>query len=337
MNCGFFIWGNTISKEEKKNAKQFPTVYYARHMYPGIAGYEDETILVDDEAIKKMVKSFVGKPVYIQHKDVELETLKEDAAGYIADSFFNETDGWAWVKFIAIDDECHQAISEGWSVSNAYIPDEFAPGGTKHNCPYDRKILGGDFTHLAIVPDPRYEDAKIYSPDEFKIYQESKKRELEELRNSKGKNMFKLFKNEKTEVTSVDEDTMIELQNGKSISVKEMINAVEEDEKENEKDDEQLVNVGGEEMPLKELINRYMKMNEKDEEKENSEEEEKENTSDEDEKENESDEDEKENEDDEEKKNSRKHFDELRNANKSKASPVIETTFDKLQRGKQLF
>ena len=217
---------------EINNASQKPRIFYARHMQPGIAKYENETILVDTDGVKALVASGAGIPVYIQHKDVNLKEIKSEAAGYVSDSFYNELDGWAWFKFIAVDDEAHAAISKGWAVSNAYKPTEWGYGGTKNNCPFDREVKNGEFSHLAIVPDPRYEGATIMTPEEFKIYQEGQKAKLAELQNSnpKGKTMFKLFKNSRQEVTSVDEDTVVEFEDGTSATVAEMRNAVKKNE-----------------------------------------------------------------------------------------------------------
>jgi len=266
---------------EKRNASQFPRMFYCRHMQPGICGYETDTVLVDTDVLKRMLPTGVGKPVYIHHQDVDLDKLKETAAGYVTEAFYNELDGWGWFKFLAIDDECYQAVANGWSVSTAYIPTKWGAHGTKNNCPYDKEVLDAEFTHLAIVPDPRYEGARIFTPDEFKAYQEGKKRQLEELQNSKtkGKPMFKMFKNTRQEVSTVDEDTQIELQNGKTVSVAEMINAMKaEKEKENS---DQMVDVMGEKMPLKELVNKYEKMcakkNEADDKEEDEEKKEKKN------------------------------------------------------------
>lgn len=251
-----------MENKELKNASQLPRIFYCRHMQPGICRYEKEVVLVDTPALKKMIATGAAKPVYIHHQKVDLEQLKEKAAGYTTESFYNELDGWAWFKFIAIDDECHKVIENGWSVSNAYMPSEFGEGGTKNNCPFDREVLNGEFTHLAIVPNPRYEEALIMSPDDFKKYQDENRRQLE-LHNSnpsKGKlPMIKFFKNKREEVNTIDADTMIEI-DGKEVSVQEMINSVKKNEKAEEKEkinEDDMIECDGETMPLKELINRY--------------------------------------------------------------------------------
>lgn len=230
--------------KELQNASQFPSIYYARHMTPGLCRYVDpdgteETVYLDSETLVKMAPSFVGKPVFILHQKVDLKNIKQQANGYITDSFYNELDGSLWVKFIVIDDDGHDCIEEGWAVSNAYVPLDRAAGGTWHNCPYDSKILDAVFTHMAIVPSPRYEEACILTPKEYSLYQDEKRMRLNELRNSdqdnetaEGTKMkklpFKMFKSKREEVQTIDADTEIELQNGHAVKVSEMIAAIEE-------------------------------------------------------------------------------------------------------------
>lgn len=306
---------------EKKNAKVHPEVFYCKHMYAGLAGYENETILVDLDCMKKLAKSFGGKPVYVFHQDVDLETI-EKADGWVSDCWYNELDGWLWAKFVAVTDAAREAIKEGWSVSNAYVPTEWGAGGTYTNIQYDRKIVDGQFTHLALVPNPRYEAAAIMGADEYDAYMAELKAQ-KEMKNSKEKKLM-FFKRKKEAVTALDGDlseVMLELKNGKEVSVQEMIEAVENAAKKNEAEKEEKLNmdmeieVGEDKMPLKELINKYMNMC-----KENSEDEsEKENAEDEEdaEKENEADKEEaeKENEaDKEDEKTNSKYFEELKNA-----------------------
>ena len=332
---------------EKTNANQVPRIFYARHMQAGICGYENETVLVDTDAIKRLVGSVKHEaiPVYIYHQKVELESLKEKAAGYVTDSFYNALDGCAWFKFCAIDDEVYRAISQNWGVSNAYVPTKWAPGGTKNNLPFDREVVDGKFTHLAIVPDPRYEVSKIMTPDQFKDYQASKQREFDELQNSKtetakGKKMFKLFKNKREEVTQIDADTLLEV-DGKTVSVQEMINSLvnskknSEDEEMEKKKMEKMnadseVDCDGEKMPLSELVNRYKTYKNSEEDEKKKADEEKKNAED-----KKKEDEEKAKKEEEEKKNS-KHFKDLKDARGEyeNAVTVIETSTDKVARGK---
>lgn len=348
------------TEPEKINANQMPKHYYARHMQPGVCKYNSEIVLVDTDAIKRMIGGeAIGIPVYVLHNtapnDERMKNLQAESDGYIIDSFYNELDGWAWFEFLVVSDKGHAAVAKGWAVSNAYMPTEWGPGGTKNNVPYDREIVNGTFTHLAIVPDPRYEDACIMTPEQFRVYQDSKKRELVELQNSKtepsgGKKMFKLFKTKREEVSAIDADTQIELEGGKIVTVTEMLNALKKNSEDDEKAEkakkekensekingDSMVECEGEKMPLKELVNKYnaaMKSNAEADEKKNADEkaekekEEKENA----EKKN------REKESEEEKANS--HFLELQNAAgiKPTGQVIQETGMDRTARGKSKY
>lgn len=215
------------------NASGHAQIYFARHMESGLCGYENENILVDADAMKKMAPSFAGKPIYVGHQDVPIKKIEDEADGYVTDCFYNENDGWLWSKILVTSDKAMKAVNNGWSVSNAYVPSAWGGGGSHHNVDYNRKIGDAEFTHLAIVPDPRYENAKIFTPDEYRKYNETKRTQIDELKNSKGKKpMLKFWKTEKKEVTAadIDENTVIELQNGKTITVKEMDAALAEAE-----------------------------------------------------------------------------------------------------------
>ena len=327
---------NSADKTEVKNASQFPEIFYARHMESGLAEYDGEKILVSTDAIKNMMPSFKGKPLYVFHKTKadHLEDLKQEAHGYVLDTFYNEVDGWVWSKVLVIDDVAHEAIAKGWAVSNSYIPTEYGNGGTHHGCEYGQEIINGEYTHLAIVPNPRYEGACIMSETDYKIYCESKEAHLKELQNStnstKETGKMKFFKREKKEVTEIDAETLVEITNDdgtvSEVSVQDMITAETERQnaKKNEADDKEKVNddseidVNGETMTVGELKNRYAAG------KKNADEE-KDNTSDEDDKKNADKDEEKDNEDDkDEKKNSndKDHFKELSNAHRVTGTPA---------------
>lgn len=248
-------------KAELDNASAYPAFYYAKHLASGLAGYDDETILINSDSLKAMMPSFIGKPVVVYHKDINLNNL-EEKDGTVIESFYNELDGCAWVKMLIETDGAREAISKGWSVSNCYQPTKWDGAGKHHNVDYNRSITNGIFKHLAIVPNPRYEEAKIYTPDEFKNYQESKRKELTELQNSKGaKKMFKFFKNSRQEVKEMDEADTIEYldKDGNTVikTIDEMKNALEK--KEAKPARKHLVN--GKELTTEELVASYEKLN----------------------------------------------------------------------------
>ena len=267
-------------KKELVNEKDFPEIVYCRHMNEGLAKYDEDNtmLLVSTEAMKKMSPTLNAKPVYIDHKEVKLDTLKNDADGYIIDSFYNEMDGWLWAKMMLITDEAKDVVRRGYSVSNAYSPRTSGLGGTCHNVPFDDEVKDGNFTHMALVSNPRYENAKIFTPDEFKSYQSKLKKQLIELQNSKkeSKGMKILdFFNVKKEVvensSEIDKDTFLMISDKHApIKLGEMVsfveNAMDEEKKEKKENDcdekymENTLTVGGEEMTVRELANRYGKM-----------------------------------------------------------------------------
>ena len=282
---------------EKKNVKELPGVYYAKHIQAGVAKYDDEMILIENDTLKDMMPSMAGIPVYVQHTEVDLETMKEKADGYVSECFYNELDGWFWCKFIAVSDESRVSIRNGFSVSNAYIPERSSQGGVWHNVEYDREISSGRYTHLAIVDNPRYEESCIMDSESYKKYCEELKEKLDELKNSKGQKksktggkVMKFFTWKKEKVTDSDDlsDVSVELENGKTIKVAEMVNVMEEkakEEKENEEEktkkeeenkcnEDTEVEVDGKKMTIGELKSAYGKLmaakqkkNEEDEEK----------------------------------------------------------------------
>lgn len=262
-----------------ENGAAVPQIFYARHMQPGLAGYKNERINLDADSIKRMLPSLDGKPIYINHQNVVLDTMKQQASGYIANSFWNELDGWAWCKMVLIDAEAQTAARSGFKVSNAYIPSDWGGAGVCNAVPYDRAITNGRFTHLALVRDPRYEQADIFTPEQFKAYQDEKRQELAEIKNANdnqpgvNKMPFNFFKPKKEAVAAVDADTMVEITNDKgevveTVSLATMIEEVQNAKvKKNEMADAETaaelmnenteVTVGEEKMNMKELMNRY--------------------------------------------------------------------------------
>ena len=187
------------------NAKILPRRFYGLHMAPGVAEYKDETtnngqpyrIFIGEDVIKNMDSTFEGRPVYVRHVDqVNMDKLQHEADGYVVKSFFNARDGKHWVEFIVVSDKGHEAIRSGWKLSNAYIPKSFAGSGLWHGVEYVKEVMDGEYEHLALVPNPRYEESIILTPDEFKNYNNEKELELQKLSNSSNKEkkgMFNFF------------------------------------------------------------------------------------------------------------------------------------------------
>jgi hypothetical protein len=124
-----------------------------------------EHVLVKNEALALMAKSFVGKPVIdMIHKDVSPETIPSgDAEGIVTRVWLDGETGWWKCRFIVWDPETQRHCeSVAYSVSCAYEPTAVdSEGGSYHNIDYQQEILDGRYTHLAVVTNPRYEGARI--------------------------------------------------------------------------------------------------------------------------------------------------------------------------------
>jgi len=272
---------------EIENAKQYAQILYCRHMIAGVVFYEGnkardispEMIYIDTDAMKRSIPTMAGKPIFVFHQAVPLNDVEDEADGYVIECFYNELDGWLWAKILITSDEGHTAVKNGWSVSNAYLPKDWEEGGQHLNVDYQRKIRNYEFTHLAIVPNPRYEEAKIFTPEDYKAYQAEKKAQLEQLHNSKPNNSeisaMSFFRTAKTEIkageTILDTDfTEITNSDGSKEVVtvgdlkkaKEEANRLQKENKKNEKmvDDDEEVEVDGEKVNMAELKECYKNM-----------------------------------------------------------------------------
>lgn len=255
-----------------KNAKTLPKVFYGLHMVEGVAEYREHgsepyRIMIGEEAIKNMDPSFAGKPVYVMHVDeVSVEKIQEEADGYVIESFFNQADGKHWVKFIVVSDRGHEAIRSGWKLSNSYTPKELSTGGLWHGVEYANEVKRGEYDHLAIVPNPRYGESEILTPEDFKSYNLKKELELKRLSNDKGdSSMFKIFKKTKVENSAEFESMVVTLpKSGKEMTITQLVN--EADELEKKKEAPQMANgdhkvkVGNEEMTVNELVEKHLAM-----------------------------------------------------------------------------
>lgn len=263
-----------ILKDMKKsilyNATIPPKVFYGLHMVEGVAEYRElgqdpERIFIGEQAIKNMDPSFAGRPVYVQHvESVNLEKLQEEADGYVMESFYNELDGKHWCKFIVVSDKAHQAIASGWKLSNAYIPKEQSGGGLWHGVEYAKEVMRGEYEHLAIVNNPRYQESIILSPEEFKDYNERKQEELKRLTNEQGDSpMMNFFKRSKVENSSDLENTVVVLpKSGKEFSISDLVTNADISEMQKKEpqmcNGDHMVKVGEDTMSVNDLVSKHM-------------------------------------------------------------------------------
>lgn len=158
---------------EVKKADNFqPQTFTAKFLYKGVAVYKNEKVLIDKH-IDDIANSFVGIGVVIGHIDDDLKKDDSRKVGEVTRVFLNK-DGFTTTegKFIPADCDYYcdftlnnQTAVNSWKnigfVSSAYSVLETEPGGTYINNAYDVEIKKIKPEHMAIVSEPRYEQAKI--------------------------------------------------------------------------------------------------------------------------------------------------------------------------------
>jgi hypothetical protein len=205
-----------------------PKRYRAKFIEPGIISYEDVNagkVFVSREALDRMRNSFIGMPVINwEHKDITPEeafNMSDEEMKSVADGIISAVgvtdDGWDYADMLIWDLETQENIdSNGFSISCAYIPTEVGAAGTYHGIDYNEEVVNGQYTHMAVVQNPRYERATIF--------ENAKQGEK-----TMAKRIFKFFKNDappkeeppKEEKVNMD-DSVVEI-DGQQVPVSELI------------------------------------------------------------------------------------------------------------------
>lgn len=269
---------NRIEKilQSVENEKRWPGMYEGYFLEQGIVNYKDVKIgigLLPKPTIDTMLNSFIGRPVVIYHKDVTADNCNDFAVGYVINSFFEPSTGKYKVQFLITKDEAHDRIKEGFELSCAYTIKQTGGSGTWHALPYDFEIKGGEFTHLALVPNPRYENSTI-DPMAFPMLVNSKGEAFLQPTKEESIMKFKWFGKKEEKARNI-ENTFIDV-GGKKVSVKELAAAhvahlknqspAHEDEGElGEESEVEVLNAAGEKIKVKvaDLVNSYNIVNKK--------------------------------------------------------------------------
>lgn len=152
--------------------------FKSRFIQPGLAGYPQQygNVLITKESLDKFVNTLEGKPVIINHQEVTANNVNEIEVGRVYNVWFNDEDGWYWCDGVLTSQNAIDLINDGYSVSCSYNVSDFTDkGGTVNNIKYDMEFLDGNFTHLAIVKNPRYEGADIVVVNSMNINNEEGK------------------------------------------------------------------------------------------------------------------------------------------------------------------
>ena len=136
--------------------------FVSRFIEPGIAHYEElGDILITKETLNKFIQTMVGAPVIIDHEDVTDKNVDKLRVGSVSKVWFNEFDGYFYCEGILTDPEAIDLVkNQGWNVSCAYSF-QSVPKDMHNGKKIDMEFTDGEFLHLAIVKNPRYEGANI--------------------------------------------------------------------------------------------------------------------------------------------------------------------------------
>lgn len=152
---------------------EYPKRYRIEFIEPGLISYEDidqGIILVRQGALDRMRNTFVGKPL-VNEDHIDLtpnqafkvdNESKPEADGIVSAAGVTE-DGREYVDVLVWNKDTIENIDKNeYSASCSYVPNQVSEGGIYHGIEYDEEVLDGEYTHIAIVSNPRYENVKIY-------------------------------------------------------------------------------------------------------------------------------------------------------------------------------
>ncbi len=165
--------------------------FKAQFIRAGVVKYDDETILVREENLHMIANSFEGVPVIVGHEFITENNVDDLKVGICGKANLGGGfNGFKDIDIIIDDDRGLQAINAGFSVSCSLKPTKTLGSGTYNNVPYDREVTEAQGLHMALVEEPRYEEAVI-----FENSKSSKDKEKDN--NIIKASMFKLFNNSK--------------------------------------------------------------------------------------------------------------------------------------------
>ena len=114
-----------------------------------------------------------GKLVHPKNGELTPQNMKQLGCGYITEVFYNATDGWWYGRGVVDTDEAAQEINRVGFCSVGYHVNSVNPAGVWHDIKYHDEITDFSGEHLAIVGNPRYEEAtiKLNSKTTMKLFQ----------------------------------------------------------------------------------------------------------------------------------------------------------------------
>ena len=137
--------------------------FVSKFIEPGVAHYEEfGDVLITKETLDKFINSMIGAPVIIKHKDITDKNADKERVGVVSNVWFNQADGWYYCDGVIWDKQAIDLVkNQGWNVSCTYDFESDKQEKTHNGKKIDMEFTDGEFLHLALVPNPRYERANI--------------------------------------------------------------------------------------------------------------------------------------------------------------------------------
>lgn len=151
--------GEDLTAEANGKGRKF----VSRFIEAGLAHYEQfGDVLITKETLDKFIQTMVGCPVIIKHKDITDQNADKERVGVISRVWYDQNDGWFYCEGVIWNKQAIDLVkNQGWSVSCTYDFESDFKKGSYHGKQYDMEFTNGEFLHLALVPNPRYERANI--------------------------------------------------------------------------------------------------------------------------------------------------------------------------------
>ena len=151
--------GDVVQDETHGKGRKF----ISRFIEAGIAHYQDlGDVLITKETLDKFIHTMECCPVIINHKEITEANVDKERTGVISDVYYNENDGWYYCEGVIWNKQAIDLVkNQGWNVSCTYDFVSDNQEKTHNGKKIDMEFIDGNFLHLALVPNPRYERANI--------------------------------------------------------------------------------------------------------------------------------------------------------------------------------
>lgn len=137
--------------------------FKSRFIQAGLVTYKDlGTILITKETLDKFIQTMVGCPVIINHENITDKNADTERVGVVSRVWYDDNTGDYWCEGVIWDKQAIGLVkNEDWKVSCAYNYVSDNTAGVYNATNYTQQFIDGEFLHLAIVENPRYNISNI--------------------------------------------------------------------------------------------------------------------------------------------------------------------------------